>query len=512
MAPNKYHPILACFILIVFISIMYFLCSRFSAQIFVLKAKSLIKENNYQGAIALLKRAQRQQTNDPIIYKTMGHAYSLIANENTIFESFEPAKSARGSYMQGNRLNPLDFTIALGLAKAEERIEYLYPLVHSVKNPYNAQPFYERLIRLNPNMVEPLKVFIRYLHWKKEPQLLQQTVKNLTRMDPEQYRELKKQTLWSPEVKRAVKAGVRQAIAQKINLSGAHAVMMDMLKEEKDWSGAIHHLQKHRFYRKKTHPEPKDDIRYYLILGRLFLENGQAEMASESFIKAIGFSTSAEKAIETVYHTYKNKESLEQLEQFYIKLRKYPTLTDMAEKLFVSTLFDLKKYNQAKRVLEEKAKQKPDVWIYFWIAKIAERENDLTAAERAIKKASLSEPTNSQLYTFHSRILSKQKKFSEAEQKIDLALRFSMNPHATLYHHRALIRLNRNNQKGAAEDWESAIRINPNNQQYLILAADAHQRLGNTNQSIKYIEKAVILDPENKIYRKRLDAAKKGVK
>ncbi len=135
----------------------------------------------------------------------------------------------------------------------------------------------------------------------------------------------------------------------------------------------------------------------------------------------------------------------------------------------------------------------------------------MLGTEAAIHKASISEPTNSQYYSFYSRVLTRQKRFVEAEKKIDLAIRFSINTQAILFHNRALIRLKRNNYTGAVNDWKSAISIEPENHRFLMYAADALQQVGNISLAIAYIEKAVKLNPTSKTYRKKLKSAKKAI-
>lgn len=505
----KYRPVFIILILIIFSSASYLLGSRFISQIYLVKSKHLIKENKYEKAIAFLKKAQRYQPNDPLIYKSMGYAYHLLGGEKPLKEAFGTVLNSKDAYLQAYKLVSIDVETVFGLALAERRLEELSLFFNTTQHSYNALPYYQELIRLGPNMVDPLKAFISYLYWKNRINLLTETVTHLVRVYPAAYGELKKKPFWSPTLGFAAKKGIEKAIIEKIDPYNAHGVMLSILVEEKNWKGAIEQHKKKSFFWRKQHPKTYDASRDHFQLGRLYIKSGQTEKALNNFIRAIGSSKSVDKTLENVYHTYKNKGHIEQLEQFHLRLKKIPSLAVKSEMLFVRTLIDLKKYDQAKKLLEKRDRQEPDSLSYFLFAKIAEKENDLYAAEAAIHKASRSEPTNSQYYAFYSRILDQQKRITEAEKKIDLAIQFSINPQASLFHNRAMIRLKRNNYTGAVTDWKSAISIEPKNHRFLMYAADALQQTGNISLAIEYIEKAVKLNPANETYRKKLKSAKK---
>lgn len=500
----------ACSIIILtlFLSATYILASRFTAQIYVLQAKNLIKKAEHGAAIHLLKKAKRLQPDDFKVYKSMGRAYHALAAATPFFKSFEPLKSGKEVFLLGKQINPFDSEIAFGLANFEERLEMLYPLTHPGENPYDALPYYHQVIQLSPNLLAPQKAYVNYLYGKNKPKLLIKAVTKLTRMYPDQYNSLKKQPLWSQEVRLAAKKGIHQSIAQKTSLSAAHDVMRSILIEEKNWPDAIYHYKKHWFYRKRTHPELFDNSRYHMELGRLYLESGQAELASESFTKAVGSSKSVKQTLASVYHAYKKKGQLEHLEQFYRKSKELTGLSLKTDILYVQTLIDLQKYDRAKQILHERNAKTPNALTYFWLATIAEKEKNWKAAEDAIQNASHAEPTNNQYYTFYSRILTRQKRIPEAEDKIDLAIQFSANPQAALFHQRALIRVQRNNYPGAINDWNTAIKLEPQNPRFLIYAADTLQKVRNVPLATAYLEKAVKLSPRNKTYRKKLEAAK----
>ena len=309
-------------ILLIFSSTSYFLISRLIAQIYFLKASSIIDNQHHETAIALLHHALKFQPEDHQILKTIAHEYYLLTGEKPLNEAFETALKSKNIYLRAYKQAPIDAETVFGLALAERRLEELSSFLKTTQHSFDAMPYYQELIRLSPNMVDPIKAFISYLHSKNERILLMEMVTHLVRVYPAEYAGLKKQPFWSPDIQVAAKKGVQQAIAQKIDPYNAYGAMLSISIEEKDWKSAIEHYKEKSFYWKKQHLKHYDASRDYFQLGRLYLENGQAEAASENFIKAIGYSKSMEKTLESVYKIYKRKKQLEHFKEFYNKAEK----------------------------------------------------------------------------------------------------------------------------------------------------------------------------------------------
>ena len=304
---NLFKATFITLILLTFSSASYFLVSRLAAQVYFLKAKKEINKQSHETAIALLHQALKCQSNKLLIYKSLGYAYYLLARKKSLKEAFETALKSKDAYMRAYKLAPIDAEIVWGLASAENRLEELSLYFNKTQHSYNAMPYYQELIHLSPNLVDPLKAFINYLYWKNKINLLTETVTNLIRVYPAAYGGLKKQPYWSPEVRLAAKKGIQQAIAQKISPSHAHGAMQSILVEQKDWKGAIYHYKKFWLYRKHTHPTLYDGTRYHLELGHLYMEKGEFLEAEKQFFNALLFSKSIEKTLESINNTYKKK-------------------------------------------------------------------------------------------------------------------------------------------------------------------------------------------------------------
>ena len=79
-------------------------------------------------------------------------------------------------------------------------------------------------------------------------------------------------------------------------------------------------------------------------------------------------------------------------------------------------LIDLKRYEEARRVLTELNQIEPDAEAYYLLYKIAQLENDSDRMELAIQKATVHDPANSRYHLLFSQLLVRLKKYETAEK------------------------------------------------------------------------------------------------
>ena len=414
--------------------------------------------------------------------------------------SFLSTQKAKDSYLQATRYNPLDAETAYGLAKTESRLEQLYHRLHPKEknNPYNPMPYFEKAIHLRPNGISFHYLMARYLFRHNNLKELIPVVRSLSRMYPPVYNNLKTEPLWSLSVKQAVKQGLVDAINQQQPLESAHKTMSSLLAEDKDWPGAIMHFEKVLEFK-----EDEISAQDYIHLGRLHLRNRQVEEANISFIKALYSSTSLEKTFQTIGHTYKNSNHIDDFYAFYQEVSRRFIFSPGMQIISARYLIDLKQYKRAQRILSDLNREAPTADAYYWLARIAEKEKDWDQMELNIQKATVLEPSNINYRQMFYGLLNRLGKHETAEKEIGLIIRHSDKPSPRLFDQRAKLRLKRKDFLGAVEDWKEAIGLAPNKASFYAQIAEAYIKLGDLSRALEYYKKAVKLNPGNKGYAKR---------
>ena len=501
-APSAMRYTLCAFILILSLLAFYQLSLRLISQVQYQQAKKLFRDGYYGLAVSHLKRANHYQPNDYKIQKDLGNTYYKVAELKTdATETFVLTQKAKDFYLKSSRLNPLDAETAYGLARGEARLEQIYRYLYPEKkdNPYHPMPYFEQAISLRPNDVLIHYALARYLyHYNRTDELLR-TVQTLARIYPPIHWNLNEEPFWSPSAKEAFKAGLQQTLEEDISNKDAHKVMSYFLAREKDWSGAISHSKQALKY--IANQNSAGD--YYIHLGRLYLKNGQIEEAESSFFEGLDRSRTKEKDLEKLYHLYKNEGYPEELYQFYQQVSHRFILSSQMNILLARSLIDLKRYNQAQRILTDLNQKDPTAEAYYWLARIAEIEKDWDSMELAIQKATVLDPSNSHYHLLFSRVLKRMRKLHRAEKEAGLAIKYRAKPSAWLFDHRAWIRWSTELYLRALQDWRAAIALEPDRAYFYARAAEACTRLGNWPPAIDYYKKAMELDPENKKYKKR---------
>ncbi|OEU66658.1 MAG: hypothetical protein BBJ57_00945 [Desulfobacterales bacterium PC51MH44] len=504
---NRY--IVSTLILLFFLTAFYPLCPRLISQIHYLRAQNHIWNGSYETAVNHLEKAVRQQANDPLIWKRLGKAYQNLGKSKPVQKAFHFAIKAEHAYIKATGLNPFDAEAFYGLAKERAKLELLDAYLNFSKGSesYNALPSFQKAIRLRPNGILYHCALARYLYRQKKNLELLQVVGNLTRIYPPVYGSIKKEAFWSPKVKEAAKKGMLQAIEEGITPRNTHITLSSLLAEEKDWDGAISHYQKGLAFQSIDN-NPGN----FYHLGRLYLENGQIEKAEESFFRALSISQTREKDLAGLFRVYQAKGYSEELYRFYHQACKNFDLSDRIDILLARSLIELKRHDQARKILIDLNQKEPSAEAYYWLARIAEIEKDWDSMELAIQKATVFDPKNSRYHLIFSQLLKRLNKLPRAEKAAGQAIKHSDKPSPGLFNHRAWVRWSQKDYIGAAKDWQEAIRLQPNNVSFYVRAGEAFIQSGKLSQALDHYQKAVTLNPKNANYQKRYNELRAAYK
>ena len=501
----RYRNFIIASILVLLVVATYFLSLRLISQLHFHKAKNHLHDGHYGLAINLLEKALHYQNNGFTMWNHLGRAYHKLGQLKPAGQALLMAKESKQAYLKAAQLNPLDAEAAYGLAREEARLEQLYAYLHPDKddNPYHAFPYYEEAIRLRPNGISYHYALARYLYQQGKTEAILPIVTNLARIYPSAYNHLRKEAFWSPKVKEAVKKGLDQTIEEGIASRNAHIALSSLLTEEGDWAGAISHYQK-----ALDHESMDEHSGNYLHLGRLYLENGQSEEAEERFFKALSISKTRERDLYPILREYTAKGHYEELRGFHQRVSASFPLSARMHVQLARALIDMEQYDEAKPILIELNKKEPNADAYYWLFRIAQKENDLDQMELSIQKATVVDPRNSQYHLIFSQVLNRMKKLDRAEKEAGLAIQHAAKSSIGLFNHRASIRWNKKDYEGAINDWKSALTMQPGNASLHARVAEAYLKKGDLSKARAHYQKALQLNPNNKTYKVKLEALK----
>ena len=494
---------LCALILLLSVAACYNLSLRLVSQLHFLRANNLFIKDSFGPAADELHKANHYQPGDYMVTRGLAKVYyKLGTSGKRIKEAFSLVRKAKDFALQAARLNPLDAETAYELALSEAHLEELYPYTFSAdkeNNPYQALPYFQSALRLRPSGVSYHYALARYLNRKGQQDELLKSIRTLTRIFPGVYHHLKQENFWSAAVKDACKKGLQEAIQEDFDAATAHRNLSDIMAGEQDWDGAIRHYQAAM----QMQPYNKTEGTYF-HLGRLHLQNRNLQAAQTSFLKGLALSPDREKQLESLYHVFKNTGYAGEFYDLYTEANQRFSLSANTSILLARTLMDLKQYYQARRILEDLNAKELSAPACYWLARIAEKEKNWDRMELAIQKATVLEPANIRYRRLFLSVLKRLKKYESVEKELELIIQYSDKPSAGLYSEKAQIKWIKKDYPGAIKDWQTAIRLKPDNAGFYARTAEAWIILGKWSLAVENYQKAVKLDPDNRNYKKRL--------
>jgi tetratricopeptide (TPR) repeat protein len=482
---------------------LYPLYIRLISGIHRLRAQNHAREGYYGMALEGLKKAAAYQPNDYQLMKGLGDVYyELGASKEVPEESFSFIDRSRESYETAKGLNPLDAEATYGVARSRFRLEMLYDYLHPEKGdaPYNALPWYREAVRLRPNSVTLRYALARYLFYHDDEEL-PETVRDLVRVYPPAYSSLRKEEFWSPEIRDKAKKGLEQAIAAGTSLRSACMAMSGISGEEDGWDEAVSYYNRSLQYRTFENTAGN-----YIHLGYLNMKKGDIEAAEDHFIKGLDKSRSRDADLGRIYRYYKSEDRMAGFPGFYLEVKKRFITTPAMEILLARSLIEQEEYDRAREVLLEVNDRNTNAEACYWLARIAEKEEDWDSMELLIQKATVLEPENSNYHLVFSNVLRRLKKLERAEKEATLALQYrKSNPSPWIFNHRASIRRALEDYEGAARDWTRAIGLKPDYAPFHAQAGEAYANMAYWSLAVQHYEKAVSLSPDNKQYKQRYE-------
>lgn len=296
--------------------------NRLTSQIQFYRARDLIRIGKFEQAVIQLQMALIRQPDYIRAWKEMGFTHFQMGSARPLLEKFEYAEKSRKDYESANELNPFDADIAFSLAQIEAWLEFVSPIIENPnKNPYNALPIYQKAFELWPNGFTLHYSYLQYLS-QKNNLLIFDVVRNLARIYPGVYRSLRKEPIWTAEIRESFKEGLQQAIDQRLNSAKAYFALSALYQEEEKWNEAILNYRLALNNRSQSRSD-----KHYLHLGVLYLDLGQIDKAEELFFAALREKSTREKNLKYLFKVYQKREMKDKFDTFYHTLKKRLSLT-----------------------------------------------------------------------------------------------------------------------------------------------------------------------------------------
>ncbi len=499
------------FLAVLFALALHPLGYRLAGQARFHRAKGLLRAGYAGLALVELQKAAADQPNDDEIRKALGKTFSKLgelALKRSDREAFKFFQKSREAYLSAEALNPLDPYTAYGIARAEMWLKKLYPTLHPGREKalYHPASYFKKAIRLRPNNVFYRYAYAYYLYRQGRNEELISIVRQMARNNPLTYDYLKKEAFWSPEVEKACREGIEEALRENNRPRDAWMALSSMDAGKGKWSAAIGEYEK--ALRVETGRNRAED---FVHLGSLCLKNGHLRKARAAFFKALDLSRERGRLMEWIYYLYRQQGLSDAFEQVYHDADHAFVLPSGTKILLARTLMDLKEDMHAQRILQDYVKKKPEAEAYYWLARAYRETDDWDNMELAVQKATVLAPKNGRYHLLFSQVLAHNGKLKDAEAEADLAIRYQQRPSPWPFNQRAWIRWARKDVKGALRDWMLAISLKKNHPGFYAHAGDALVRLGHDREALTYYEKAIELAPDNENYWKRYRKMKKQV-
>jgi tetratricopeptide (TPR) repeat protein len=319
---------------------------------------------------------------------------------------------------------------------------------------------------------------------------------------PQLYNQLKQQPFYSMAMNGMLKKSLQTAVENGVYVNSAYNALAELALQEEDYHAAIRYFVQTR----PTVPY-RDNSRYDLQLGGMYLRAEQFPEAEDSFLETLK-TEDRERRLNEIWSQYKNRKKFSEFLSFCNKVDD-KNITELLSILQAKCYMEMGRSELALSHLIRINSQKYEAESLYLQARVAESQKYWDTMELLSQRATVLEPSNSSYHLLFSRALQNQKKWPQAEQAASDAISYSERTNPWLYNHRAWIRWNRKDYRGAQLDWESAIEISPNTAWFYESLARVFEQGGNIDDAIRYLNKAIALRPDEQRFRKRHDELEK---
>ena len=430
-----------------------------------------------------------------------GHLAFKKAAESKDASAFQQGMlAAKQKYQIACQLNPLDVEALTGLTRTLTALEKIQPyLKPGTPAAEQALPLYEKLLRLRPKGIEIHYLFIRYLHGRKLEERLLATITQLMAIHPPSFAQIVKEKFYSPELRYAAQQGLETAIAAGNFVGSAYAGLSAIAVEKGDTAQAV------KLYEQGMLVDPGKNIAgQHAHLGALQLKTGQSDLAQSHFLIALKNSAERDKLLRSIWAIYHESKKHQQFLALCRDVEKEVAVSELVDILQAVCYAEMDQYELARAHLNQVDEVKYQAEAMYQLALISQKLKDWDGMELASQRATMLESSNSGYHALFAQSLRNQRKNASAEEAMTRALATAKTEDPWQYTLRGWTRFDQNNIEGARQDWQKAVALAPTVGHFYRYLSLTYAKEGDWLAALKYLKKAVELNPENNDYRKAL--------
>jgi len=422
--------------------------------------------------------------------------------------ALDTLKLSRSYLAKAAVIEPNHYINAYRQTRTEQALEKAYPWLHPAQskaqsktrqNPYNAEPFYQKTLPLRPSGITVRYAYLKYLESKKQNKKIPELVQYMMEIYPPSYFQLKREPFYTPDLLPYIEKGLTAALEKNILPQDALKAFSNIYLSQNNLEKAI------SWYKELLAFKPDSNTPgSYIHLGHLYLKDNQQDNSFFFFKKAIAAGKTPG-LINQIYGRFKQEKRFAAFLSFTLYLQENfpesPKFNQFLDMAIATCWLDMGHPQLAKARLIKITAAKPHAPAYYTLARIAAKEKDWSQMETAIQKASLLEPSNLTYYNLLVQALMNQKKYTHAEEIYTKAIAHAPLDNPWVYNNRARLRWKLKQYKKAAQDWEKAFAIKPDQSDFPYRIALALEQQGQFKQALTFAQKALALAPDNKTYK-----------
>jgi tetratricopeptide (TPR) repeat protein len=367
---------------------------------------------------------------------------------------------------------PEYYLTAYWLARTGDALErshsWLFP---KAPNPFDADPLYQRAAALRPAGITVRLAHARYLHETGRSDRIPALVSHMTAIYPLAYESLKKEPYFTPDLLPHMARGLETAIKNQVRPRDALLRLSRIYRDQNNPAAAIDAFEAYL-----AHDPEANTSGDFFHLGTLCLQDGRFEKSREVFVQSLAAAKDREAMLNRIYRHFRSLSQHTRFLSFMAYLAETAVAVPGQDMALARCYLDMDQRFLAKQTLTQIMDTRPSGEAAYLLAVIAAKEKDWDAMEVLSHQATRLDPYNAGYHYLFARALNYRKKYANAEDAVTRAMDLASRENAGYYNFRAWTRWHQEKYSQAAEDWEKAAALNPDNPKFAEHAARARQK------------------------------------